>query len=111
MSDSAGIILRGVGFERGIWSGGQLHFVPPYPDVIHVVRDRETGAIDILDEPVDEPKPTEESFAFRLDRKSLQHVCFRDRGRHSSGWYVSYDLVDEPIPAPPGKVERTQAAG
>lgn len=111
MTQGAGIILRGKGFERGIWSSGQIHFSPPYPDVIHVVKDRETGAVDILDEAVDKPKSTEDSFAFRLDRESLAHVCIRDAKRGLSGWYVSYDLVDEPVPDPPGKMERTEAAG
>ncbi len=106
MAGGAGIILRSAGFERGIWSGGQLHFEPPYPDVIHIVKDRETGAIEILDEAADEPKPTEDSFAFRLDRSSLHHVCFRNSRQGLDGWYVHYDLVDESVPEPPGKMER-----
>lgn len=111
MSNGAGIVLRGEGFGEGVFPGPHLAFDAPYPDVIHIVKDRETGRIALLDEAEDRPKPTEDSFAFRLDRHSLHHACPRYAGAPRAGWYVAYALTDEPVPDPPGKQERTEAAG
>lgn len=91
----AGIMLRGGPCAEAGWTSHQHHFRPPFPSPIEVVKDRETGKIDVLDMADDAAKLTEDVFLYRIAREEgAFHVCGRGSGA-GSGWYVWADYVGE----------------
>jgi hypothetical protein len=92
----AGIMLRD-GPCSGAWSGSSHHFEAPFPTYITVVKDRESGEVDVLDLPDDSAKLTEDVHRYRIDREAgAFHVCARGPGSAGSGWFVwaVYDPED-----------------
>lgn len=83
-------------FEDGPASGKVLA-LRRAPLLLRVVRDRETGAIDALDQLADEPKASEEVIVYvQTENRGMVHI---NRGRHGSGWFtIATYKLHEPQP-------------
>lgn len=57
------------------------------PTYLRLVRDRESGKWDALDQPEDEPRDTEDVFAYRIEPGTWSFVFVRPGGRYEYGRY------------------------